>query len=112
MLLRYRRIDRAFCLAEKINVKDLFMDLHFAALECNEKTLAQKAQELASNLLVSSSLIGKVLQNSDVQSAALMHIYVCLLCTYECEYIIIHLSKDAILEILLIDEVSKMPGHT
>eukprot|EP00731_Ephydatia_muelleri_P024422 Em0016g693a len=57
MLLRYRGIDRAFCLAEKINVKDLFMDLHFAALECNEKTLAQKAQELASNLLVSSSLI-------------------------------------------------------
>ncbi|KAL5484271.1 hypothetical protein EMCRGX_G020740 [Ephydatia muelleri] len=60
LLLRYRRIDRALCLAEKINAKDLFMDLHFAALKCNEKTLAQKAQELASNLLVSSSLIGNV----------------------------------------------------
>eukprot|EP00731_Ephydatia_muelleri_P033920 Em0041g33a len=57
LLLRYRRLDRALRLAEKINAKDLFMDLHFAALECNEKTLAQKAQELASNLLVSSSLI-------------------------------------------------------
>ncbi|KAL5484270.1 hypothetical protein EMCRGX_G020739 [Ephydatia muelleri] len=57
LLLRYKRLDRALRLAEKINAKDLFMDLHFAALECNEKTLAQKAQELASNLLVSSSLI-------------------------------------------------------
>ncbi|KAL5484285.1 hypothetical protein EMCRGX_G020754 [Ephydatia muelleri] len=47
----------------QVSAFSLRKDLHFAALECNEKTLAQKAQELASNLLVSSSLIGKVLQN-------------------------------------------------
>ena len=32
--LRYRRIDRAFCLAEKINVKDLFMVLCVLVCTC------------------------------------------------------------------------------
>lgn len=57
LLLRYRRLDRALRLAEKIKAKDLFMDLHFAALECSEKDLAHKAKQLASDLLVANPLI-------------------------------------------------------
>ena len=40
-------------------------DLHFAALECGEKVLAEKARELAANLLVSNSVIGKAYIGAD-----------------------------------------------
>ncbi|KAL3874609.1 hypothetical protein ACJMK2_037597 [Sinanodonta woodiana] len=59
-LLRYARFDKAFLLAVDIGAKDLFMDLHYMALDKGETALAEvarrKAEQIESDL--SDSLDG------------------------------------------------------
>ncbi|KAK3608618.1 hypothetical protein CHS0354_042616 [Potamilus streckersoni] len=46
-LLRYARFDKAFLLAVDIGAKDLFMDLHYMALDKGETALAEVARRKA-----------------------------------------------------------------
>ncbi|XP_062507889.1 WD repeat-containing and planar cell polarity effector protein fritz homolog isoform X2 [Corticium candelabrum] len=52
LLLRYRRFEKAYLLAVDINNRDLFMDLHFLALEFGETALAQVSRRKAEQVHV------------------------------------------------------------
>ncbi|XP_064600125.1 WD repeat-containing and planar cell polarity effector protein fritz homolog [Liolophura sinensis] len=61
-LLRYARFDKAFLLAVDIGARDLFMDLHYMALDKGETALAevsrQKAEQIETGSLGTESLDG------------------------------------------------------
>lgn len=50
LLLRYSRFDKAFLLAVDIGSEDLFMDIHYAALDCKEMGLAEVAKKKAEEI--------------------------------------------------------------
>lgn len=50
LLLRYSRFDKAFLLAVDIGSEDLFMDIHYAALDCKETGLAEVAKKKAEEI--------------------------------------------------------------
>ena len=50
LLLRYSRFDKAFLLAVDIGSEDLFMDIHYAALDCKEMGLAEVAKKRAEEI--------------------------------------------------------------
>lgn len=49
-LLRYSRFDKAFLLAVDIGARDLFMDIHYMAMDKGETTLAEVAKRKAEQL--------------------------------------------------------------
>ncbi|XP_048208561.1 WD repeat-containing and planar cell polarity effector protein fritz homolog isoform X2 [Perognathus longimembris pacificus] len=49
-LLRYQRFEKAFLLAVDIGARDLFMDLHYLALDKGELALAEVARKRASDI--------------------------------------------------------------
>ncbi|XP_065180150.1 WD repeat-containing and planar cell polarity effector protein fritz homolog [Sycon ciliatum] len=49
-LVRYRKYEKAFLLAEDIGARDLFMDLHFLAVDGGERSLAELAKHRAENV--------------------------------------------------------------
>lgn len=53
-LLRYRRFEKAFLLAVDIGARDLFMDIHYLALDVGELALAEVARRRACDLDVVS----------------------------------------------------------
>ncbi|MEJ1274339.1 WD repeat containing planar cell polarity effector [Cricetulus griseus] len=53
-LLRYRRFEKAFLLAVDIGARDLFMDIHYLALDMGELALAEVARRRACDIDVES----------------------------------------------------------
>ncbi|KAL1791297.1 WD repeat-containing and planar cell polarity effector protein fritz-like isoform X1 [Sigmodon hispidus] len=53
-LLRYQRFEKAFLLAVDIGARDLFMDIHYLALDMGELALAEVARKRACDIDVSS----------------------------------------------------------
>ncbi|XP_026700052.1 WD repeat-containing and planar cell polarity effector protein fritz homolog isoform X3 [Athene cunicularia] len=49
-LLRYQRFEKAFLLAVDIGARDLFMDIHYLALDKGELALAEVAKEKANDI--------------------------------------------------------------
>ncbi|MBZ3875455.1 WD repeat-containing and planar cell polarity effector protein fritz-like protein [Sciurus carolinensis] len=49
-LLRYQRFEKAFLLAVDIGARDLFMDIHYLAVDKGELALAEVARKRASNI--------------------------------------------------------------
>ncbi|XP_051056524.1 WD repeat-containing and planar cell polarity effector protein fritz homolog [Phodopus roborovskii] len=54
LLLRYRRFEKAFLLAVDIGARDLFMDIHYLALDMGELALAEVARRRACDIDVTS----------------------------------------------------------
>ncbi|NXL94856.1 FRITZ protein, partial [Alectura lathami] len=70
-LLRYQRFEKAFLLAVDIGARDLFMDIHYLALDKGELALAEVAKKKANDIDAESittgiELLGRV-DEDDVQ---------------------------------------------
>ncbi|KAM6221737.1 WD repeat-containing and planar cell polarity effector protein fritz homolog [Rhynchocyon petersi] len=61
-LLRYQRFEKAFLLAVDIGARDLFMDIHYLALDKGELALAEVARKRASDIDAESITSGVELQ--------------------------------------------------
>ncbi|KAM7078871.1 WD repeat-containing and planar cell polarity effector protein fritz homolog isoform 3-T3 [Molossus nigricans] len=59
-LLRYQRFEKAFLLAVDIGARDLFMDIHYLALDKGELALAEVARKRASDIDAESITSGVV----------------------------------------------------
>ncbi|XP_051470901.1 WD repeat-containing and planar cell polarity effector protein fritz homolog isoform X3 [Apus apus] len=57
-LLRYQRFEKAFLLAVDIGARDLFMDIHYLALDKGELTLAEVAKKKANDIDAESITTG------------------------------------------------------
>ncbi|KAJ7409753.1 WD repeat-containing and planar cell polarity effector protein fritz isoform X1 [Willisornis vidua] len=57
-LLRYQRFEKAFLLAVDINARDLFMDIHYLALDKGELALAEVAKRKANDIDAESITTG------------------------------------------------------
>uniref|UniRef100_A0A0G2JXB0 WD repeat containing planar cell polarity effector n=1 Tax=Rattus norvegicus TaxID=10116 RepID=A0A0G2JXB0_RAT len=57
-LLRYQRFEKAFLLAVDIGARDLFMDIHYLALDMGELALAEVARRRADDIDVESVCSG------------------------------------------------------
>lgn len=57
-MLRYQRFEKAFLLAVDIGARDLFMDIHYLALDMGELALAEVARRRADDIDVESVCSG------------------------------------------------------
>ncbi|ERE86639.1 putative WD repeat-containing and planar cell polarity effector protein fritz like protein [Cricetulus griseus] len=65
-LLRYRRFEKAFLLAVDIGARDLFMDIHYLALDMGELALAEVARRRACDIDVESVSSGIEVNSENV----------------------------------------------
>ncbi|NXK24247.1 FRITZ protein, partial [Arenaria interpres] len=70
-LLRYQRFEKAFLLAVDIGARDLFMDIHYLALDKGELALAEVAKKKANDIDAESITTGiELLGQSDEEGAS------------------------------------------
>ncbi|XP_064002372.1 WD repeat-containing and planar cell polarity effector protein fritz homolog isoform X2 [Pogoniulus pusillus] len=70
-LLRYQRFEKAFLLAVDIGARDLFMDIHYLALDKGELALAEVAKKKAGDIDAESITTGiELLGQSDEEDPA------------------------------------------